>query len=46
MVVERLTLNLKQEKMTMALENKLERFLAELLEINVVTVEQLKKSRL
>jgi thioredoxin-like negative regulator of GroEL len=39
--VERLTLNLKQEKMTPVLEDKLERFMAELMQINSVSVEQL-----
>jgi hypothetical protein len=46
-VVERLTLNLRQERMTPSLENKLERFMAELMEINSVSVEQLiRRSRI
>lgn len=36
--VEKLTLNLKIEKMTPLLEDKLERFMAELLQINAVSV--------
>jgi hypothetical protein len=41
MTVERVMLNLKQEKMNPSLENKLDRFMAELMEINAVSVEQL-----
>ena len=41
MAVERLTINLKNEKMTSVLEDKLERFMAELMQINSVSVEQL-----
>ena len=41
MSVERLTINLKNEKMTPVLEDKLERFMAELMQINSVSVEQL-----
>jgi hypothetical protein len=45
--VERLTLTLKQEKMTPLLEDKLERFMAEIMQINPVSVEQLvRKNRL
>ena len=33
--------NLKNEKMTPVLEDKLERFMAELMQINSVSVEQL-----
>lgn len=39
--VEQLTLALKQEKMTPLLEDKLERFMAEIMQINPVSVEQL-----
>lgn len=46
-VVERLTLNLKVERMTPSVEGKLERFLAELMEINSISVEQLvRRSRI
>lgn len=41
LAVEKLTLSLKQEKMTPVLEDKLERFMAEIMQINSVTVEQL-----
>jgi hypothetical protein len=39
--VERLTVTLKQEKMTPVLEDKLERFMAEIMQINSVSVEQM-----
>jgi uncharacterized protein YqgV (UPF0045/DUF77 family) len=46
-IVERLTLNLKVERMTPSVEGKLERFLAELMEINSISVEQLvRRSRI
>ena len=46
-VVERLTLNLKVERMTPSVAGKLERFLAELMEINSISVEQLvRRSRI
>lgn len=45
--VEKLTLTFKQERMTPSLENKLERFLAELMEINSISVEQfMRRSRI
>lgn len=45
--VEQLTLKLKQEKMTPLLEDKLEGFMAEIMQINPVSVEQLiRKNRL